>query len=974
LRLALMRLNEGQVMAAKQPSLDETGRSNDDRPKSGPGAAAAAKPGAGREMRYALVTEAMTEGVYDWNVATGALWVSARLNEIMGFEPEALTAADWNARIHEDDFDGYREALRRYFKGETPAHICEYRVRRQSGDLIWVSDRGRCVRDDAGRAVRLVGAINDITAHRLAEASLRRSEERYALAMQAVDEGVYDWNLETGEIYYSESVHNAVGLTPAQMSTADDWFGRIHPDDQPRWRAALVDHFKRRAERFLCEFRYRDTDDEWRWARQHGIARFDDTGRATRVIGATGDITELKRQQSAAAEAQEQLAQAIDAISEGFSLYDAEDRLVLCNEQYRQIYAGLEDVLKPGLKHEEILRAFAGRGFIPEADIDSEKWVRQRLHRHLNPGAPYEQQLADGRWVKVAWRKMASGGIAGIFTDITELKEIEFALRESERRYAQAMESANEALWDWDIATGTIYMAPHFARRFGLEIDEHGHMTTEHWASRIHPEDLDIFQDAIRAHLRGETDFYTAEFRALDADDNYIWIFHRGLGQRGEDGRVHRMMGSTADITDRKAAERAIEAARDEAEAAQQRLIDAIESISEGLVLFDADDRIVIGNSNYRQYFMDAVGEEVARLVVPGASFWDIIRAAHAAGMFPDLIGIDFEAYIAKRKERRRSGEARQAVEQHMCDGRWLQINEHKTASGGIAAVYTDVTDMKRREAELAEKTATLEGLSAKLARYLPPQVYGSIFSGARAVEVAAQRKKLTIFFSDIADFTATADMLESEELTTLLNQYLTEMSAIALEYGATIDKFIGDAVLAFFGDPETKGVKEDALACVRMAIAMQRRIRELREEWRGRGLDQGFEMRVGIATGFCTVGNFGSEDRLDYTVIGNPVNLAARLQSRAELGGILIGAETEALVRGEVKAEEQETLELKGIPRPVRTYKVVGIYDELEGEGRVIRRDQTGLKLEIDRANLSPEEREAAVRALEEAAAQLRK
>jgi class 3 adenylate cyclase len=132
--------------------------------------------------------------------------------------------------------------------------------------------------------------------------------------------------------------------------------------------------------------------------------------------------------------------------------------------------------------------------------------------------------------------------------------------------------------------------------------------------------------------------------------------------------------------------------------------------------------------------------------------------------------------------------------------------------------------------------------------------------------------------------------------------------------------------------------------------------------------------MRVGIATGFCTVGNFGSEDRLDYTVIGNPVNLAARLQSRAELGGILIGAETEALVRDEVMAEEQETLELKGIPRPVRTYKVVGIHDELAAEGRVIRREQPGLRLEVDRARLSGEDKAAAIKALEEAAAQLKK
>jgi len=125
----------------------------------------------------------------------------------------------------------------------------------------------------------------------------------------------------------------------------------------------------------------------------------------------------------------------------------------------------------------------------------------------------------------------------------------------------------------------------------------------------------------------------------------------------------------------------------------------------------------------------------------------------------------------------------------------------------------------------VSEKNRALELLSTKLSKYLSPQVYSSIFVGQRNVEIASTRKKLTVFFSDIADFTATTDDLESEELTSLLNRYLTEMSKIALMHGATIDKYIGDAILVFFGDPETKGVKEDALACVDMAIAMQRRV-----------------------------------------------------------------------------------------------------------------------------------------------------
>jgi hypothetical protein len=108
----------------------------------------------------------------------------------------------------------------------------------------------------------------------------------------------------------------------------------------------------------------------------------------------------------------------------------------------------------------------------------------------------------------------------------------------------------------------------------------------------------------------------------------------------------------------------------------------------------------------------------------------------------------------------------------------------------------------------------------------------------------------------------------------------LTKMSEIALFYGATIDKYVGDAIVIFFGDPETRGVKEDALACVEMAIAMRKRMRELQSVWAASGIEKPLQCRIGINTGYCTVGNFGSEDRMEYTIVGGGVNLASRLST----------------------------------------------------------------------------------------------
>jgi len=271
--------------------------------------------------------------------------------------------------------------------------------------------------------------------------------------------------------------------------------------------------------------------------------------------------------------------------------------------------------------------------------------------------------------------------------------------------------------------------------------------------------------------------------------------------------------------------------------------------------------------------------------------------------------------------------------------------------------------EQQQANALIAQKNNELDALATKLSKYLSPQFYHSIFTGAQNVEIASNCKKLTIFFSDIMNFTETTDKLESEDLTNLLNRYLTEMTNIALEHGATIDKYIGDAIMVFFGDPESKGVKEDARACVRMAIAMLKRLGELHAEWLELGAAEPFHLRMGINTGYVTVGNFGGDERMDYTIIGSCVNATARLEFHAETDGILIGHETYALVKDEVDAEEREPIKVKGFAEPLRCYKVLGLYDDLVGEGSVIREEQDGFKVLLD---LKKRQRAEAIEALQ--------
>jgi class 3 adenylate cyclase/HAMP domain-containing protein len=402
-------------------------------------------------------------------------------------------------------------------------------------------------------------------------------------------------------------------------------------------------------------------------------------------------------------------------------------------------------------------------------------------------------------------------------------------------------------------------------------------------------------------------------------------------------------------------------------EEARRRLVDAIENSSEGFAFYDPDDRLVICNSRYQELLYP--GSDIS--IEPGVAFETIIRTAAEGGLITDAEG-RIDEWVAERLAVHRDpGEPRI---QQRSGGQWILVTERKTGDGGTVAIYSDITDLKQREEDLTKKSNALEQLSNQLAKYLSPQVYDSIFSGKQEVKLVSNRKRLTVFFSDLVAFTETTERLESEDLTRLLNQYLTEMSQIAIAHGATIDKYVGDAIVIFFGDPETLGVKEDALACVTMAIAMRKRMKELESGWMESGLEKPLRCRMGINTGVCTVGNFGSEDRMDYTIIGGGVNLAARLETACPANEILISYETYAHIKDQIECQEEGQIEVKGISYPVTTYRVIDLYENL-GEGKQpIRAKMPHVRLEVDVNLMTAKEKREAAAMLSEAAERLSK
>ena len=247
------------------------------------------------EERYTLFERGVNDGIWDWNVQTGEHYHSTRWKEIVGSRDDAVpnTESSFFDRIHPDDAAAVAEALRRHYE-EGARYEVEVRLRHRDGGYRWVLSRGEAVRDEAGRPVRMVGALTDIDSRKHAEAQLRASEERYALFERGVNDGLWDWNIRTGAHYQSPRWKEIVGSRDdAVPYNESSFFDRVHPDDAAAVHEALRRHYEEGA-RYEVELRLRHRDGGYRWVLSRGEAVRDASGRPVRMVGALTDITDRK--------------------------------------------------------------------------------------------------------------------------------------------------------------------------------------------------------------------------------------------------------------------------------------------------------------------------------------------------------------------------------------------------------------------------------------------------------------------------------------------------------------------------------------------------------------------------------------------------------------------------------------------------------------------------------------------------------
>ena len=233
----------------------------------------------------------------------------------------------------------------------------------------------------------------------------------------------------------------------------------------------------------------------------------------------------------------------------------------------------------------------------------------------------------------------------------------------------------------------------------------------------------------------------------------------------------------------------------------------------------------------------------------------------------------------------------------------------------------------RRLEARVEEQMAELIR-TGELKRFMPQPIAEGLMAGQLSPDDGFERRKVTLLFADLVGFTELSDKLEPEELAEVLNEYLREMTAVAVSQGGTLDNYIGDGLMVLFGAPKRADESVQAWRALRTAFGMKARAKELTGAMRERGIPADLRVRVGVNTGHCTVGVLGSDVMRAYKAVGFAVNVAARLQAEAEPGTVLAGFRTYALVKDRVVAEQREPLTLKGAARPVEAWEILRLVE----------------------------------------------
>ncbi len=535
------------------------------------------------EERYRRIVDTANEGMWLVNPDGNTTLVNVRMADMLGYNPADMIGYPVERFVFPDDIAVFREEFRKRELGSSGKY--EMRCIRDDGEVRWFFVSASPITGREGRFAGSFAMFTDVTERKEAEAALRLSEERYKLALDAANEGLWDLHIPSGNNHYSPRYYTMLGYEPGEFPTSFEYWKTVmlHPDDAEK----TIDNFERgmreKREFIDSEFRMKNKSGGWQWIVSRGKAvERDADGNIVRMVGTHTDITGRKQAEEALRESEKRFRAIFENSAVAIGMIDR-------SGYWKEANAAFESMV--GYSMREIF----GMTNVDLTHPDDREMTRTYIDALVR--GEMESVRVEKRYIRkdggIVWVDLSvtpirndEGDIVafvGVKTDITERKRVETLLRESEERFAYAIDASNEGLWDWNVPTGEAYFSPRYYTMLGYEPNEFPSNAAV-WESMIHPNDLKSVKRHLRHHFEGRTENYDTEFRMGTKSGGWVWIAANGkVVERDSSGKPVRMVGTHHDITRRKLAE-------EELRNSEERLATVFREIPTSVNIITIDD------------------------------------------------------------------------------------------------------------------------------------------------------------------------------------------------------------------------------------------------------------------------------------------------------------------------------------------------------------------------------------------------
>ena len=505
--------------------------------------------------------EASGNAVWEWDLNTNKI-TSINLKNLLGYDDnEMITEAqEYLSWVHPEDRMNAAEFINLYTGGNRQYGEHQERIRTKSGEYIWILQRSRAVEwDSEGKPIRVVGSAININPIITMTQQLAASEERWKIALEGSGAGIGEIDINENKVWYSLKAAQLLGFaSPDKISTSyDDFLETIHPEDLPGAKDIVNKHLNGETPSFEMEFRMLCKDKSYRWFDFHGIiSKRNADGSPKAFIGSAYDITDRKLFEEKLKLSEERWKFAIDGANAGIWDWDIHSNTVYYSDKAKELHGIFEKGNTfPAISYfaekllpedrlrvvEEAYEMISGKADRLESEyriIHSEKgicWINDR--------AMVVSRDENGK----------ANRVIGIFFDVTEKKLLDEKLRESEQRWIFALEGSSSGVWDYNLPTGDVFYSRKLKELLGYSADESFENSINTWSKLVHPDDVEMANLQIQKFITGEAPTYENEQRAMHKDGTYHWYLNRAIiADKDENGIATRLIGTVADITNRK--------------------------------------------------------------------------------------------------------------------------------------------------------------------------------------------------------------------------------------------------------------------------------------------------------------------------------------------------------------------------------------------------------------------------------------